>query len=348
MAGRDRPHNLTDEEKEAIEAFYEVASAGEHYRLLGVAPDASEAHIRRAYYQLSRVWHPDRYFRRELGEYGEKLEKIFISITQAYNVLSDPERRAQYDEENAELIQASQAIARPSAPSNDSTVSDQADGLSYEITLDPESMDGLTTATQESKPPARKKRRRKHAPIPGLAKLKQQAAERIAKARKQYRVALAAAQESNWMRASAAIHLASRYDPRNQEYAKLAAEYREKARDQAAQQAIQAAENAEAYHNIKAAIFHYERACKVNPPSGLPFYRLAVLKQHEGEDEHEVLNLLRSAVEKQPDNTRYRLALAEYYAERKMNANARREYQAVLRIEPTNEDARSALKKVRQ
>ncbi len=342
-----RQVELSRQEMEAIDAFHEIAVSGDYYGLLGVSPDASEAHIRRSYYELSRAWHPDRFYRRNLGEYKEKLEKVFIVITRAYSVLSNAEERARYHEDNKELISASFNVPRPHVPASQNTVSDLAEGLTYEVSLDPDALTSVPSPSERSAHSPLRKKKRRRAIIPGLEKLRRQAAEQIAKGRRHHRIAVAAAEEGNWMRASAAMHLASRYDTGNAEYRRMAEEYRVKSREQAAQQAIQAAENAESYHNIKAAIFHYEKACKCDPSSGLPFYRLAMLKQHEGEDEHVVLNLLRTASEKQPKTTRYRLALASYYAERKMKANARREYQAVLQLEPGNDEAKNGLRKVR-
>ena len=68
-----------------------------HYELLGVARDAEPGAIRRAYFKLARVIHPDRYFGKNLGAYKPKLEAIFARMTQAYELLSAAEARARYD-----------------------------------------------------------------------------------------------------------------------------------------------------------------------------------------------------------------------------------------------------------
>jgi hypothetical protein len=61
-----------------------------HYRTLGIDPDADGATIRAAYLELMRRFHPDRHG-------GEADREKAQEITAAYEVLRDPDRRAAYD-----------------------------------------------------------------------------------------------------------------------------------------------------------------------------------------------------------------------------------------------------------
>ena len=45
-----------------------------HYELLGIAPGADKQTIKRAYFELARFVHPDRYFGKHLGSYKVKLD----------------------------------------------------------------------------------------------------------------------------------------------------------------------------------------------------------------------------------------------------------------------------------
>jgi tetratricopeptide (TPR) repeat protein len=81
----------------------ERALGGDHFAVLGLTPGASEEEVRDAYYALSRVFHPDRYFRKNLGPFRQKLERIFHRLTEANGVLSDSTRREAYLRANPKL-----------------------------------------------------------------------------------------------------------------------------------------------------------------------------------------------------------------------------------------------------
>ena len=63
----------------------------DYYEVLGVARDASGDAIKRAYRALAREHHPD------VAHDKSKAEHRFKEINEAYEVLSDPKKRAQYD-----------------------------------------------------------------------------------------------------------------------------------------------------------------------------------------------------------------------------------------------------------
>ena len=65
----------------------------DYYTTLGVSRDASDDEIKRAYRKLAKDWHPDRHPEDERDE----VEKKFKSISEANEVLSDPEKRKRYD-----------------------------------------------------------------------------------------------------------------------------------------------------------------------------------------------------------------------------------------------------------
>ncbi|MDC0834002.1 DnaJ-class molecular chaperone CbpA [Geitlerinema sp. FC II] len=64
----------------------------DYYKILGVPRDASTEDIKRSYRRLARKYHPD------LNPGDKSAEERFKDIGEAYNILSDPEKRQQYDQ----------------------------------------------------------------------------------------------------------------------------------------------------------------------------------------------------------------------------------------------------------
>ena len=72
----------------------------DYYEVLGVAKDASDADIKKAYRNLAKKYHPD------LNPGDKEAEAKFKEVNEAYETLSDSQRRAQYDQFGPEGPQA--------------------------------------------------------------------------------------------------------------------------------------------------------------------------------------------------------------------------------------------------
>lgn len=68
----------------------------DYYQILGVPRDADEKTIKRAYRKLAAKYHPDK------NKGNKEAEEKFKEINEAYQVLSDPEKRKLYDQLGAE------------------------------------------------------------------------------------------------------------------------------------------------------------------------------------------------------------------------------------------------------
>lgn len=74
----------------------------DYYEVLGVARSASEDDIRKAFRKLAREYHPD------VAKDKKTAEDKFKEINEAYEVLSDPEKRKKYDELGANWKQGAE------------------------------------------------------------------------------------------------------------------------------------------------------------------------------------------------------------------------------------------------
>jgi len=65
---------------------------GDYYEILGVKKDTSQDDLKKAFRHLARKYHPD------LNKGSRDAEEKFKEINEAYQVLSDPQKKAQYDQ----------------------------------------------------------------------------------------------------------------------------------------------------------------------------------------------------------------------------------------------------------
>ena len=96
----DRGQSFSPEEERArrqIAETYERFESASHYEVLGVGPEADAAAVQRAFLDAARTWHSDRFSGMNLGSAQRKLESIFARINEAKEVLSDPDKKAEYD-----------------------------------------------------------------------------------------------------------------------------------------------------------------------------------------------------------------------------------------------------------
>jgi curved DNA-binding protein CbpA len=180
---------------------FEAKLAAPYHEILGVAANADVKDIKRAYFRLSREYHPDRYFRRNTGAFAARLDRIFKKIAEAYELLSDPNTRAEI-----ERSLASMPPAQPAASSgeyrNASQGSSERIGPEPRGYRKPSRMENLERLRSRFAPP------------------KRLIAERRVKANQLFQAARVSAHQGRFLEAAAGIRLAIAFDPWNDDYKK--------------------------------------------------------------------------------------------------------------------------------
>lgn len=75
-------------------------SKRDYYEILGVSKDASDGEIKKAYHKLAIKYHPDKN-----RDNPKEAEEKFKEINEAYSVLSNKQKRAQYDQFGPDAFQ---------------------------------------------------------------------------------------------------------------------------------------------------------------------------------------------------------------------------------------------------
>jgi len=354
---------LSAEDLRELAQLKEILENGTYYDLFGVGREFERAELRTSYYAISRRFHPDRFYRQDLGGHEELLEQVFARINLAYRTLDDPDERSRYSREignrggkappppkpaprkTRRSTQKGQRVAKIGTAEEDDT-------HTVEFSLgpgEPEDADAGEVPGAPSKPEAKKAKKKKgpsRAP-PAVAALQKQLVKRLKKARRYYESGLEDAQSGQWIKAASSFYLACQFDTRNADYKAEYEAANSKARSHQATEYVRMARNAEDYGSHREAIVYYQKATELNPPDGIAYFRLGVLLLKLDEEDRAALDNLRTAVSKDGNKIDYRLALAEVYETHGMKLNAHREYSVATQLDPGNETAKAGLRRTR-
>ena len=109
----------------------------DYYSILGVGKDASDKEIKSAYRKLARTYHPD------VNPGDEASEEQFKRINEAYQVLSDPDKRQKYDRFGAQWEQYERAGGQPHDFDWGAWQAQPGAGRSYSRTVSPEEFEQM-------------------------------------------------------------------------------------------------------------------------------------------------------------------------------------------------------------
>ena len=122
---------IDGELQERITQAFHRSDKLNHYELLGVGMDAERAEIRKAYFALSKVFHPDAYYGKRLGSFKPKMEVVFRKVTDAYEAVGRTKKREAYDR------YLKQSIAVSSAEKQMDRVEERAQAMAKALTKAP-------------------------------------------------------------------------------------------------------------------------------------------------------------------------------------------------------------------
>jgi hypothetical protein len=90
------PGAMSEADRRRVLAGLRLVVAGDPWALLGIARGVDKKQLKRAFFERSKLFHPDRYFGKDVGDYAARLFTIFEALTRAHGELSgegSPRRR---------------------------------------------------------------------------------------------------------------------------------------------------------------------------------------------------------------------------------------------------------------
>ena len=294
----------------------ELIEEERYYELFSVSSMATQEDIQTAYYAISRQWHPDRFFRRNIDDYEEIITDLFMGITTAFQTLSNPADRLTYDRTHA----IEQKLETKSAPQRYSHRKGRRRRNREKNRAS--SVDKIVVKT------LKEERREKV-----MKELTVSFDEKKRQSVKLFDEGLQHFENKAVIKASASMHLACKLDPTNEDFRIKYKEVRILARQAKGMEIYLLAENAENFQNYTNALELYRKAVEHDVDESQAYARLAYLLEKLEPDPRETLRLLRIAVQKAPSNADFHCRLGESYAAQGLTLNARREFSAALKID---------------
>jgi len=291
-----------------------------YHEILGVAADADVRAIKRAYFGLSKEFHPDRYFRREIGGFNERLDRIFRTVLEAYELLSDPTTRSEVQKN----------LASCSAPADPPAVDSGETEQASEPSVD----------TSEPKPPLtpiERLRQRMPFRIPEAA-----LAERRQKAAQFFETARQAERRGQLKEAASSARLAIAFDPFNLEYKRAFSEIQIACAEGAIEELVQNSDSVGIVNQQKKTLELCEEVLLYKPHDPEVNHRVARMAA-ELNDWEKAREHAERAVERSPDVARYHTTMGRIFRQLGAKGHALRELEKSIELDPGDEEAMKLL-----
>ena len=288
-----------------------------YHEILGVNRDAGERVIKRAYFKLSKDFHPDRYFGRELGTFAARLDRIFKKVALAYELLMDPTTRAE--------IEQAMPPAPPAPPK-------------------PTRQKPASAAAPPRKPDKREmlERLRRQFRIPEKI-----LAERRFKAKQFCDAARVAQHKGNWNEAASCIRLAIAFDPWADEYKEAFGEVLAQVNRLRAAELFEQARGAWDERSGREALRLFEEAIHYRPSDAETHDRAAQVAL-EIENLERAREYAERACELAPEVAAYHLTRGRVLSSQGLREKAREALDTASKLDPDDSKARKELKRLRK
>ena len=346
--------DLDAEQRERISSMFERLGASSHYQLLGVEPDAEKKEIKNAYYALIPLYHPDKFFGRNLGSYKKKLERIFERLAEAEKVLTRKSSREEYDEylgvrretRAFDAVLTSIPPPRPSTPplppvpklAPEESARERSRALARRLT------GPRRVPSEVTEPEVSREERRERA---GQSMRQFLAAKRSPRIDRFVRAGTEALASGNWVSAVNALRIATNLAPDDTAIRELYEQADVKATEHLADGYESSAKYEEKYGHWDEAAKSWLKVAAGRPDDASPLRRAAECYLHTS-DPREGIKPAREAVMLAPGSAECHTTLARAYEASELLKSAIGEVERAIELKPESTELRDWLKRLQK
>lgn len=374
----EEPADLPPEQKKRILDFFYRLDDLDHYTLLGLNKEADKKSIKRSYFELAAVFHPDKYYKKELGTFKPKMEALFNRITEAHDTLVDGEKRVEYDAYLAEvattrgmeamLERAMAESARAAAEAEKRAAAEAAAAAATapvptgptpeEIQRRKEAlarrlMGGQARPSAQSKPEAEKPNPLRYSnPQDAMDALKRRYEDRLesatqAHAQRYVTAAEDALAKNDLVAAATAFSIATKFAPDDTELAIRAQEVKNLADKVLMESYLKQAQYEERQGHWFEASKSWQKVAKLKNDANSHERAANSLWRSADGDLHDAAEHAKQAITLQPDNIENHLTLCEVYIKAGLMASARRAAEGAMQLDRAHAALPSILKRIK-
>jgi len=362
---------LSEKKQREVHALYYGLDAMEFYDLLSLEKGCTNKDIQRAYRKVSKQYHPDRFYGKDLGSYKNKLEAIFRHISNVVEYLTDDDERTAYeaslgspepepepaneDPTTDELepvrrrprhLTKKDRLRRLGGVMGMSTKEVQAAARKRKGTPQPQPKAGALRTDRAPEVSAERKARIKKRRRKQTQQIMSPIVQRRAKAKRHYEEGIKLLLDGNFAAAASNLKLATTFDPKNEEYAEKEQIATSRAREGSAVAYAKRAAFEESVGRWEEAARLYCMAAERSPTVEL--FCQAADALSKGDDLKRAVEYATRAKDLEPNSIQARLSLGTAYLAADMPKNARREVEYALNLDSDNPLAKTLMKEVRK
>ncbi|MGK0361857.1 MAG: tetratricopeptide (TPR) repeat protein [Bradymonadia bacterium] len=319
----------------------------DHFEYLDMQPTDNQKEWRRAYFRFSKRFHPDTFFRREVGSFGEMARRIYTRATDLHDTFSvDDDLRAVYLRavnarntayrdalETARL--AREALRQRQVGEEKSRRGEREQ--SRRADLQRQAIRRKVALRSRLESTSRERRERRGNPMQG----------RIDRATQFYERGMKQYEGEKFIEAATSLQLAMNFDPNNDSYRLAYEKVSHKAKAIRAEMIWKTGYMQESVARLDEAMELYAEAVAIQrrPDFCIHLAELMVSMDH---DLHRAAELARSACDAQPENVDYLLLLARIYEKESLVKKATAALDRAARLSPKDERIKKAYKALKR